>query len=160
MAHGRTETGLYYDAEQRRMTQRDKEMIPTRLVLAMYSLALIALLLVTYAVLTDRPLVGVAPDEPAEAVHVVTIEGTGNAARVTRSDGTLLLDTEEGAFIAAVRNGLERARFLRKVEGNPPVTITEWASGRMTLSDPASGWSMELSSFGAGNTRHFRRLFQ
>ena len=161
MAHGRTESGLYYDAEAVRIARRnEKETIPTRLIMAMFALALVALLLVTFAVLTDRPHVGVAAEEPALAVHEVIIAGDGNAAQVTRTDGTVLMDSEEGAFVAAVRSGLERARIVHRVTGNPPVQITEWESGRMTLHDPASGWSMELSSFGAGNTRHFRQLFQ
>ena len=161
MAHGRTETGLYFDAEEvREARRRDRETIPKRLVMAMFSLAVVALFLVTYAVLTDRPHVGVADEEPAIATHEVIIAGEGNGAYVTLTDGTVLMDSTEGAFIAAVRTGLNRARLMGRVAGNPPVTITEWESGRMTLSDPSSGWSMELSSFGAGNTRHFRQLFQ
>ena len=43
---------------------------------------------------------------------------------------------------------------------NPAVIITEWESGRWTLDDPATGWRIELSSFGQGNLGHFRKLFQ
>ncbi len=161
MAHGRTETGLYYDAEEAQdLKLRDREMIPGRLVAAMFGLALAALLLVAFAVLTDRPLVGVAAPEPALAVHEVTISGDGNASRVVDAEGTVLLDAQNGAFVTVVRQGLERARVKHRIATNPPVIITEWESGRMTLEDPATGWRMELSSFGQGNTRHFRRLFQ
>lgn len=160
MAHGRTPNGFYYDAERREMERRDKEMIPTRLVVAMFGLALASLGLVSFAVLTDRPLVGVPAAEPAVAVHEVVLAGEGNASRVTTSDGRVLMDAENGAFVTVVRQGLERERITHRVKGNPPVKITEWESGRMSLHDPATGWEMELSSFGAGNTRHFRRLFQ
>ena len=160
MAHGRTQTGLYFDAERREMERRDREMIPTRLVYAMFAVALGAVALVSFAVLTGRPHVGVAAAEPALATHAVVLAGTGNGARVTTPAGAVLLETDQGAFITVVRQGLERARIVHGVPGNPPVEITEWESGRMTLADPATGWTMELSSFGQGNTRHFRRIFQ
>ena len=151
---------LYLDAERRAIEARDNEMIPARLVWGMFGLAAMALGLVTFSVVTDRPLVGVAPVEPAAAVHVVTIGGEGNAATVTRTDGEVLLDTDNGAFVTVVRQGLERARRMHRIAGNPPVTITEWESGRVTLYDPSTGWDMQLSSFGAGNLMHFTRLFK
>lgn len=160
MAHGRTETGLYYDAERREMQARDREMIPTRLVIAMFSMALISLVLVSLAVITNRPLVGVAAPEPAVARHEVILSGEGNASHVVTSEGVVLMDAENGAFVTVVRQGLERARLVHGLAGNPPVIITEWESGRWSLDDPATGWSMALSSFGAGNTRHFVRLFK
>lgn len=160
MAHGRTPNGLYYDAERIEMQKRDKEMIPKRLVYAMFGLALASLAITTFAVVTDRPLVGVAPAEPVVAQHQVILEGTGNAARVTTPDGTVLMDSEHGAFVTVIRSGLTRARRVARLEGNPPVTVTQFESGRMTLTDPATGWQVELSSFGQGNTAHFTRLFQ
>ncbi|MEM0948300.1 MAG: photosynthetic complex assembly protein PuhC [Pseudomonadota bacterium] len=160
MSRGGTGAELFLDAERKSMRVRDQEMIPARLVWGMFGLAALALGLVTFSVATDRPLVGVAPEEPALAVHVVTIGGEGNAATVVRTDGEVLLNTDHGAFVTVVRQGLERARRMHRIAGNPPVTITEWESGRVTLYDPATGWDMQLSSFGAGNTRHFTRLFK
>jgi len=160
MAHGRTPNGLYYDAERAEMQKRDKEMIPKRLVYAMFGLALASLAITSYAVLTDRPLTGVAPDEPVVAEHQIILEGDGNAARVTTPDGTVLMDSEHGAFVTVIRSGLRRARLVARVEGNPAVTVKQFESGRMTLTDPATGWQVELSSFGQGNKAHFTRLFQ
>lgn len=152
---------LYYDAEHKRFDrQDDREVIPRKLIYAMYGLAGMTLLVTAGAVLTGRTPSGVAPVEPAVATHVVTISGDGDAARVEDADGTVLLDAENGAFVAVVRNGLDTVRYRHRVDGNPPVEITEWESGRMTLHDPATGWKMELSSFGRGNLNHFRRLFQ
>lgn len=159
MAHGRTDNGLYFDAEAREMMKRDKEMIPKRLVYAMFGLAAASLVLTAGAVISGRPLSGVPPREPALAVHEVVIGGEGNGATVTTTEGDLLLDTEEGAFIAVIRSGLETARRKYRVDGNAPVVITEYESGRMALSDPVTGWQVELSSFGQGNLAHFRRLF-
>ena len=55
-------------------------------------------------------------------------------------------------------DGLERARHRRPRLGNPPVTITQYENGRVTLTDPATGWQVELSSFGPGNVGTFRQM--
>ena len=34
---------------------------------------------------------------------------------------------------------------------NEPVTLTLYQSGRLSLVDPSTGWSTEISSFGPGN---------
>jgi len=74
-------------------------------------------------------------------------------------DGTILLDTDNGAFIAVVGDALNRQRVVHRISGNPPVTLARLANGRLVLSDPATGWSAELTSFGAGNARHWEVLF-
>lgn len=160
MANTRIEGGLIYDAEKAAMQKRDREMIPRVLVYAMFGLALSSLALVSFAVLTDRPLVGVAEPEPLIARHEVILEGEGNASKVTSTDGWVLMDTQHGAFVTVIRSGLTRERLVHRVTGNPPVVIEQYQSGRMTLTDPATGWQVELSSFGAGNRAHFERLFQ
>ena len=66
--------------------------------------------------------------------------------------GAVILDTDNGGFVSVVNDGLERARFVNGAEGNAPVTLTLYQSGRLSLVDPATGWSTELSSFGPGNT--------
>lgn len=159
MAHGRIDNGLYFDAEAREMKKRDREMIPKRLVYAMFGLAFGALLLTSAAVVTGRPLSGVPPMEPAIATHEVILSGEDNSARMVTTDGRVLLDTENGAFVTVIRSGLFAARRKHRIEENPAVTITEYESGRMALFDPATGWQVELSSFGQGNLGHFRRIF-
>lgn len=153
-----TTGGLYYDAENRTMSLPKKEVVPTRLVYAMFGLALGALALTTFSVLTDRAHVGRPPAETALSTHTVILAGEGNAAFVTAPDGRVLLDSETGAFVAVVRSGLERARRMHQVAGNPAVEIARYPSGRMTLTDPATGWEMNLSSFGQGNLAHFERM--
>ena len=157
-----TRSQPFYDAERGRLSNAgDREVIPRRLVYAMFGLAFISLVLVSVSVLLGRPHSGVPAAEPAVAVHAVTLAGEGKGAHVVEeTSGTVLLDTENGAFVTVVREGLQTARRRHRIAGNPPVTITEWESGRWTLNDPATGWSMELSSFGQGNLSHFRKIFQ
>lgn len=146
--------GLWLSAEKQPRKKPDREMIPTRLVYAMFSVALAALAITTFAVVTDRPTVGQPHEAPVVRAHTVTISGEGNYAHVVRDDGVVLLDGN-GGFVSVVLDGLERARLLAGVTDNPPVTITEHENGRVSLYDPASDWRVELASFGPGNVGTF-----
>ncbi|MDJ1016333.1 MAG: photosynthetic complex assembly protein PuhC [Paracoccaceae bacterium] len=149
----RSDTGLYFDAEARVMQKRDKEVIPRRLVIAMFSLALATLLLTTFAVLTDRPLVGQPEAAPIYSQRSLLIEPDGKAVLVTDvRTGEVVLDAENGGFVSVVTDGLQRARHVAGVGENAPVLLTLYENSRLSLSDPASDWSMEISSFGPGNT--------
>ncbi|MEL6169376.1 MAG: photosynthetic complex assembly protein PuhC [Pseudomonadota bacterium] len=152
------QTRLYVNAETGQSRAQDTEVIPTRLVFAMFGFALLTLLFVGWSVASDRPHVGVPKAAPILAQHSVTIAGEGRAAIVTAEDGTVLLDTPTGGFITVVRDGLERARFNHRIAGNAPVVVTRYANGRLQLSDPETGWEVELSSFGAGNANQFARI--
>jgi putative photosynthetic complex assembly protein len=157
MTDQRTNPGIWYDAEKRPQKKRDREFIPTRLVAAMFSLAGIALVLVSLSVFTGRAPTGQPKDAPVWKTQVMTIEGKGNHVTIVEDTGRVLLDGN-GGFIAVVLDGLERARLVSKVEGNPPVTITQYENGRVSLTDPATGWQVELSSFGPGNLGTFRKM--
>lgn len=155
MATRRMQTGLYFDAEQRGMTKRDKEMIPRKLILAMVALALSALALATFSVLSGRAPAGQPQASEILASRNVVLASDGVALTAHAADGTVIVDTDNGAFVSVVISGLERARKVARVTGNPPVTVTRFANGRLTLDDPASGWSVELTSFGAGNAAYW-----
>ncbi len=153
MSH-RTDTGLYFDVEARAMEKRDRELIPRRLVIALFSLALASVLLTAFAVLTDRPKVGVPATTAVLDSRDVVIDGSGNAIVVTdATTGQTVLDLGNGGFIAVVNDGLERARLVNRIPNNPPVTLTLYDSGRLSLTDPATGWKTEISSFGPGNVK-------
>lgn len=159
MATNRIEGGLYYDAERREMQRRDRDMIPRGAILALGGLALTALLLVSYATFTDRPTVGQPPAADTLATRTFILEGDGVAVRATHPDGSVLLDSDNGAFIAVVNDALTRVRVVHDIQGNPPVTLSRLANGRLVLTDPATGWSTELTSFGVGNARHWDVFF-
>lgn len=155
---GRTNSGFIYDAEAHAMHKRDRELIPTRLVVAMFSLAILTLVLVSIAVLTDRPLVGTAPPSEVVRTHSLTLTADGNAMHVVDGKGQVIFDGHNGGFISVVNDGLEYARRKARVETNGPVIVTEYADGRIQLHDPASNWTTLVSSFGAGNRNVWRAL--
>jgi putative photosynthetic complex assembly protein len=155
----RTDTGLYYDAEARAMERRDKELIPRRLVIALFSLAIASVLLTSFAVLTDRPLVGQPQAAPIVASRDIVIEAQGSGIRVTDAQsGDEVLDLSNGGFISVVNDGLERARFVNGVDANAPVTLTLFENNRLALFDHSTGWRTEISSFGPGNVRVWMNL--
>lgn len=155
----RTDTGLYFDAEARAMERRDRELIPRRLVIALFSLAIASVLLTSFAVLTDRPRVGQPKLAPIVAERSLIIDGSGQALRVTDpASGEAIVDLTNGGFLSVVNDGLERARLVHGVQDNPPVTLTLYENSRLSLADPATGWSTEISSFGPGNVRVWMNL--
>ncbi|MGI1662233.1 photosynthetic complex assembly protein PuhC [Palleronia sp. KMU-117] len=147
----RTNSGLFVEAEGGRKPLYKTEMISTRLVYMMFSLALLALVIVSAAVVSGRPLTGQPKDAPVAFQRTLTLTGNGNAVLATNEVGETILDTPQGGFISVVIDGLERARTVHKVEGNPPVILTQYENGRLNLTDPATGWTTELASFGPGN---------
>ncbi len=142
------------------MARRDKEMIPKQLVIAMFTLALTSLTLTSYAVLTDRPRVG--QPKPADVIveRQIILAGEGQGATVTTPGGEILMNTDTGGFVAAVRQALERERVTHRLDGNPPVTVTSLANGRIAIFDPATGWRAELAGFGASNTAAWLSLLE
>jgi len=151
----RVQSGLYFDAEQREMTRRDKEMVPTKLIVAVAALALTALYLVAFSVRHDVDAGGKPLAAEVLAARTIILESDGVALRATEPDGTLIADRDNGAFVSVVVQGLQRARKVSRVSGNPPVVLSRLANGRIVLDDPASGWSVELTSFGAGNAAYW-----
>jgi putative photosynthetic complex assembly protein len=142
-----------------RRTVQSREKIPTGLLLAMAALALSSLIVASYAVLTGQPKTGVP--EPAAIVteRPIVLEGHGaKSVTVREPDGTVILDLSHGGFVAVVENALSRTRQVRGVGPDLPVRLVRYANGRLSLIDPASGWSVELGAFGDDNRAAFERL--
>lgn len=64
-------------------------------------------------------------------------------------------NTGEGGFIRASVRSLVHQRRIRKLGPEVPFQLTEWSDGALTLSDPATGRSVEVASFGGVNRRVF-----
>jgi len=144
------------------LRKRDKEMIPTLLLRAMFVMVLCTIFIVGYARLTDRPLVAAPPENtPVLAQRSIILYGemTG-AARVTDAEGNIIAEFsgEEGGFIAGVWRVLQRERDLHKIEGNLPVNLVMFADNRLGLRDDHTGWRAELIGFGVDNYRIFKDL--
>jgi putative photosynthetic complex assembly protein len=147
------------NASHQILRERDKEMIPTPLLRLMLALVLASLLLVSWAVLTGRTPTGQPKASPVTAERELIIR-TGGAKAVTLfdADGTFLTHLEHGGFVTVIGNGLDRARTVARVSGDAPVVLARHQNGRLSLTDPATGWSVELTAFGSDNEAAFAAL--
>lgn len=143
------------------LVNRDKEMIPRALVRAMMGLALLSLVLVGYARLTDRPLMGQPLPAPVTFERqIVLIGATDGSVTIRDTDGTLLADlTEaEAGFISVIARGLNRKRLVERKVSDAPVKLIEYENGRLAINDPETDWQVELANFGASNRAAFAKL--
>jgi putative photosynthetic complex assembly protein len=152
-------------AEQK-LVVRDKEMVPTVLVRAMFILCVCVLIIVSYARLTDRPLSAMPPtveDVPVVTDRYIRIYGELNgSARVFDADGSLIasFSPEEGGFIAGVYRVLERERGAVGADASDPIRLVRFADGRVSLRDDITDFRAELVGFGADNEAAFARLLE
>jgi putative photosynthetic complex assembly protein len=138
---------------------RDKEMVPRTLLWAMFGLAMAALGLTSYAVVTHRPLVGEPQASTVLRERWIVLEGHGAKAVTVRDpDGSILLDMAHGGFVTVIQNGLETERKRHHVDPLRPIRIVEYANRRLVAEDPDTGWSIELYAFGSDNKAAFERL--
>lgn len=138
---------------------RDKETVPRVLLWAMFSLAMSALAITTFAVVTGRE--PVAQPQAAEVVRDrwIILEGhDAKAVTVRNTDGSVMLDLAHGGFVTVIQSGLVTERRKYDVDPLLPVRIVEYANGRLAIEDPETGWSIELYAFGKDNKAAFERL--
>jgi len=142
----------------------DREKIPRILVRAVGIMLVTVLALTAYARITEMPLSATPPaDVPvvAEKTVVITADMTG-AATVRDISGALIADLppEKGGFIAGVWRALALKREQAGVPVDAPVTLTEYADGRIALADAHTGWGAQLIGFGADNREAFAQLLK
>lgn len=143
------------------LVNRDREMIPTVLLKAMLILALSALAITIYAVTTDRPLVGQPLPAPVTETRDIVFDGTrsGEVAILTPDGATLVAEGSEiSGFYSVVWRAFSRQRMLAGLATDTPLRLDAHANGRLVLTDPETGWSVELASFGAANRDAFGAL--
>ncbi len=64
----------------------------------------------------------------------------------------------EGGFIRATVRSLVHQRRIRSEGPEVPFTLTRWQNDTLTLSDPVTGRSVEVSSFGPDNRAVYANL--
>ena len=146
-------------AEQ--MKLRDREMVPRVLVRAMFALMVFSVALTAFAVWTDRPKVGQLTLAPVAETRDVTFVPAGDGFALRGADGAVLAASDEAraGFIAVIGRLLDRERARRGADLAAPVTILKRENGGIGISDPESGFSVELVGYGADNVAAFARVF-
>jgi putative photosynthetic complex assembly protein len=158
-------TRSYTKAEQK-LVERDKEMVPTILVRAMFVLCVCVLIIVSYARITDRPLEAMPPTEaeaPPVQERMIRIFGEmDGSARVLAEDGTVIAEfgPDEGGFVAGIYRVLERERGAVGLHASEPIRLVRFSDGRIGLRDDHTDFRAELFGFGADNEAVFARLLE
>lgn len=146
---------------QSQMRRRDHDMVPLVLVRAMFGVMLAALALTSFAVLTDRPLVGVAPPSPVAAeVAVRLVPQGGGVVAAIGEDGVVIArsDQERAGFLAVMQSTIERRRMGQGLADEAPIRVLRRVDGRVQVIDEATGWSVDLMANGRDNVAAFARL--
>jgi putative photosynthetic complex assembly protein len=117
---------------------------------------------------------GIPPAASPEAVRAEA--GTPAVASrslrfVDRADGAVVIEDvaqgrvaaviepgEQTGFIRGVVRSLARDRRIRGIGDRPPFTLTMWRDGQLSLTDSATGRSIELTAFGSSNRAAFAAL--
>jgi putative photosynthetic complex assembly protein len=110
-----------------------------------------------------------APQHRVEAKVKVIVErqflfadrADGALVVTDATNNTLAMILEPGSnsgFIRGTMRGLMRERMLHEVDRKGPVTVTQWADGALTLTDPSTGRIIELGSFGGTNRAAYAAL--
>ncbi|MEM8576997.1 MAG: photosynthetic complex assembly protein PuhC [Pseudomonadota bacterium] len=145
----------------RRYRAPEDELVPRFMVQLLLALVMSVLALVTIATLTDRPLSATPRAAEVISERVIFISGKADgSARVMDTNGSVIADfpPDKGGFVAGIERVLLRERAKIGADAAAPVTLTLRDGNRLSLSDPATGWSAELMGFGADNVRTFARL--
>jgi putative photosynthetic complex assembly protein len=65
---------------------------------------------------------------------------------------------QQTGFIRGVMRGLARERRMHGIGDQPPFTLTLWRDGQLSLTDSATGRSIEMTAFGSSNRAAFAAL--
>ncbi|MDX2288141.1 MAG: photosynthetic complex assembly protein PuhC [Hyphomicrobiaceae bacterium] len=134
---------------------------------ALYGAA--TLIAFTFILVIGARIAGYKMDWVPEAVAVAdrqiafTTTAEGNVEVRDFGTGKILgfYDRDENAFVRTVMLGLMHDRSLtRPDDKTTPFRITRWHDGRVSVSDPVSGRSIELAAFGRNQVETFEKLLQ
>ncbi len=148
-------------ADQPRVYATEDRMVPVAMVRALFALVLLVLAMVSYSVLSGRPLESTPPVSPVkrEALFYLGSDMSG-AVTVLDANGTLVADLspDDGGFISGVHRVIlfERRKVGHAPDG--PVLVQAYENGRMAILDPTTGWRADLMGFGADNAAAFAKL--
>lgn len=142
------------------MRERDKEMIPPILLKGMLAVALGALGLTTFAVVTDRPHEGVPSFGEVVAEAPVAFVRHPDGVRIVTEDGAETRSGAEAGFIDAYTDALTRKRQLARVDPALPVRVIGLEDGRIVVIDPETGWRVDPRNFGPDSQGVFARFLE
>ncbi len=139
----------------------NNDMIPIGLVRMMFALPVAALILVSYATITNREQVAIPPAAPVAQSWTISLVGhDAQAVSVFDAEGNLLADLNHGGFITVIENGLMTMRRRHGIDPTLPLEIVQFENGRLAAIDPLTPYRVELTQFGQDNLAAFQQLLK
>ncbi len=136
----------------------------TAAALVLFALGAVAIMRIAHVPASASPLALRA------ANHMVPV-ASRNLRFIDRADGAVLIeDADSGGtasviapgqqtgFIRGVMRGLARERRMHGIGNQPPFNLSLWRDGELSLTDSATGRSIELTAFGSTNRASFAVL--
>ncbi len=133
-----------------------------------------ALVLFAFAATTIVRVAGIpasaSPAAMRSEAHIAPV-ASRDLRFIDRVDGAVVIeDVDKGGiasviepgqqtgFIRGVMRGLARERRMHGIGDKPPFNLTLWKDGELSLTDSATGRSIELTAFGSSNRAAFAAL--
>ncbi|SHH19202.1 putative photosynthetic complex assembly protein [Cognatiyoonia sediminum] len=146
---------------EQQMRHRDKEMVPTLLVKAMFGLMLATTGIVAYAQWSGTPDVGVLEAAPIEKSREIVLIGDRSGVYTAQElDGTVLAvssDSKAG-FLGVMGRVVDRERMLQDRSSDAPITVVRRTNGNTAILDETTGMAVELIGYGADNVAAFAQF--
>ncbi len=146
---------------EQQMRHRDKEMVPTLLVKAMFGLMLATTGIVAYAQWSGTPDVGVLEAAPIEKSREIVLIGDQSGVYTAQElDGTVLAvssDSKAG-FLGVMGRVVDRERMLQDRSSDAPITVVRRTNGNTAILDETTGMAVELIGYGADNVAAFAQF--
>jgi len=145
---------LFDKKERARYRRPDSELVPRRLVQAMFALMLGALGIVAYAQWTEQPNVGVLVEAPIVQQREVILSGSRDGVyTVTDLNGVVIGSSadEKAGFIGVVGLVINRERNVRGQPTIAPLLIARRENGNIAVIDDSTGMRLDLIGYGADN---------
>ncbi|MBI1386055.1 MAG: phosphonoacetaldehyde hydrolase [Rhizobiales bacterium] len=122
-----------------------------------------ALVIASSARLTGYGRTTVPISQPAQSRSLVftdTADGGILVAEGGSGAGVRTIPARKRGFVRVVMRGLAAQRKRIGADASLPFELTRWQDGRLSISDPATGESIELRAFGLPNERAFAELME
>lgn len=145
------------------------EMLPRGTVVLAAALMLFALVVVaivriagippTASPVMIRAQAGIEPVQSRSLRFIDRADGAVVIQDVAKdSTAAVIAPGEKTGFIRGVMRGLARERRMHGIGNEPPFTLTLWQDGQLSLTDTATGRSIEMTAFGTANRASFAAL--
>ena len=106
-----------------------------------------------------RAQAGIAPIQSRSLRFIDRADGAVVIQDAVRgATASIIKPGEKTGFIRGVMRGLARERRMHGIGDGPPFTLTLWKDGQLSLTDSATGRSIELTAFGTANRAAFAAL--